>query len=141
MYQAQFFGRESGRIDAPEVGRQLAYRRCSDDDRRHPRVRKNPCQGHLSERLATRGGDVVQAPRLLYLLVGHLRELEESRAFGRAAVGRDAVQILVSQQTLGERREHRDAASAVSREAEIVLGSHVSTERISTLSMGESSII
>src|SRR5690606_22962649 len=67
---------------------------------------------HLRERLAAPPGDVVEGADRGEVVVAQKARAPRGGAAGRAAVGRYAREVLVGEETLGQRRE-ADAANAL----------------------------
>ncbi len=88
-----------------DVVDQLLWTGRSDQHRSHHAVVQQPSQRHFGERLSTLGGQIVQVANLLKPFRRQRALLQESSVMCDSAVRRNAVQIPVGQQSLGEREK------------------------------------
>ena len=90
---------------------QLLHATGPHDHRGDALVAQAPCQCHLGQRLASALGDLVQGADVLEVLFGQLVTGQRGVRPGHPGIGGDALEVLVGEQALRQRREG-DAADA-----------------------------
>src|SRR2546427_9029144 len=103
LFRRELTVADSGDVLNHLLGATGAYQRG-----RELRMTQYPAKCHLRQSLAARKREFVQLTDLRQTLRSDLRGLQRAGRLGRSRAGRDAIEILVRQHTLGKWRESND---------------------------------
>ena len=99
----QLLSRKGRVLQSLDIAQDLGGLRSADQHGSHRPVPKDPGQGHLRKGLPAPGGDPVEPPDALYFVGGETALFEEAAVRAHAAVRRNAVEVSVGQDALGQR--------------------------------------